>query len=143
MPLGPARRDEHDYEPLDPTLACYDHRVATMSLDGEVRGYLACVVGAHRTLTSAAMRPWPWFRVVWADGRREPPEEDYGPGWDLVRELDAGHLDYQDGPSQVRHGWLWDTWVRPHSTTRYAIDWLDPEESAAVWERLGLTDDDF
>ena len=75
----------------------------------------------------------------------EPREEDYGPNWPMVRELDAGRLE-QSGPSAMK--------VRRFlgMPFRYSVSgdpcvfdfsWLKPDEAAAKWEELGLTDDDF
>lgn len=136
-----AEPDDH-YTLPDPELGAYDHGVGTLSVDGELHGYLASVV--HR-MTFPAKGAWPWFRVIWLDGRMEPRTEDYGPDWPMVRELDAGWLE-QSGPSTMK--------VRRFlgMSFRYSVSgdpcvfdfaWLEPNEAAAKWEELGLTDDDF
>lgn len=58
----------HDdpYTLPDPELRAYDHGLGTPSVEGELRGYLASVVGR---ITFPARAPWPWFRVIWLDGR--------------------------------------------------------------------------
>jgi hypothetical protein len=38
-------------------------------------------------------REWLWYQVNWLDGCRERPQEDYGPGWYAVAELEEGCLD--------------------------------------------------
>jgi hypothetical protein len=42
-------------------------------------------------------REWLWYQVNWVDGRRDHPNEDYGPGWYLVAELEEGRFEYDDG----------------------------------------------
>lgn len=77
-----------EYTPRDPTLASWDHGVAELRVNGELRAYLVCVVG--RIGLRDPGQPWPWFVVVWPDGQKDPAQEDYGPGWLTVRELDGG-----------------------------------------------------
>ena len=60
-------------------MASLDRRVARLSVDGVVRAHLACVV--HEMRARGGWAPWPWFVVIWPDGRKEPAEEDYGPAW--------------------------------------------------------------
>lgn len=50
------------YAPQDPTLSCYDHGLAELWRDGEVRAYLACRVDRRGVRGGGA--PWPWFVVV-------------------------------------------------------------------------------
>lgn len=40
---------------------------------------------------------WLWYQVNWLDGRRDAPNEDYGPGWFLVEELEQGRFEHDDG----------------------------------------------
>jgi len=37
-----------------------------------------------------------WFQVNWLDGRQDVPDEDYGPGWVVVADLEKGTFDYPD-----------------------------------------------
>lgn len=126
----------------DPELRAYDHGLGTLSADGELRGYLASVIGR---MTFPSAEPWPWFRIIWLDGRMEPPFEDYGPNWWTVRELDAGKLDHH-GPSTLKeHRVLGVTFRNSVSGDPCVFDfaWLDRNEAAAKWDELGLTDEDF
>ncbi|MFC6705474.1 hypothetical protein [Flexivirga alba] len=89
--------------------------------------------------------PWPWFRIIWLDGRTEPPFEDYGPGWWTVRELDAGKLDHH-GASAVRERRILGKVFRysvSGDSCEFDFEWLDRDQAAAKWEELGLADDDF
>jgi hypothetical protein len=64
---------------------------------------------------------------VWADGEKEPSDEDHPP-WTYVREIWAGRLDWPDpGP---RGG-------------EYSAEWVPREEREARWAALGVTLDDF
>lgn len=137
--------EDRDYTPADPTLQSWDHGLAELRLDGEVRAYLGCVVGEIR---SRVPSPWPWFVVVWPDGSKEHSEEDYGPDWPAVRELDEGHFTYGARPStERRHRFLGinlGVWreMCPDQVT-YDVTWLPPAAATAAWRRLGLTDRDF
>lgn len=126
----------------DPELRAYDHAVGTLSLDGELRGYVACVV---RRMTFPSRGPWPWLLIMWLDGSREPPFEDYGPDWPTVRELDAGTLEHH-GPSTPRERRILGTSLRYSVTGEsctFDVAWLGPDDSARTWAELGITDDDF
>lgn len=135
-----------DYEPRDPTLASLDHGLAELRVDGEVRAHLAYVV--KRLGLRGASGPWPWFVVVWPDGHKEHADEDYGPGWETVRQLDAGSFTYGARPSLERRktvlGITTMTWREscPDEIT-YDVRWLEPREATVTWARLGLEDSDF
>lgn len=130
------------YELPDPELRAYDHGIGTLSVDGELHGYLASVV---MRMTFPSKQPWLWFLIIWLDGRREIPFEDYGPGWWTVRELDSGKLDHH-GPSIARvRRFLGMNFRYSESGEPRVFDfaWLDPDEAAEKWNELGLTEDDF
>lgn len=130
------------YEPADPLLRAFDHGVGTLSLDGEVVGHLASVVGKMRFPTR---QPWPWFVVVWLDGSKEDSFEDYGPSWYTVRELDAGRFEFH-GPSAFSDHRFFGIRVRsskPGPPTTFEFTWLPSDVAAQRWHELGLVDDDF
>jgi hypothetical protein len=131
------------YDLPDPSLRAYDRGVGRLSIDGELQGYLASVVGEIRIPGRA---PWPWFVVVRLDGSKERPFEDYGPHWFTVRELDAGYFDHV-GPSAPRNrrGWFGRTvtYMAPGKPCQYDFAWLPADEAAAKWNELGLTGRDF
>jgi hypothetical protein len=128
--------------PADPLLRAYDRAVGTLSVDGELVGHLASRVLEMRF---PSRQPWVWFVIVWTDGRREFKFEDYGPGWYIVRELDAGYFEHH-GPSVsvgkrffgVRY-----QLVKPGSPTTFDFAWLPPDLAARRWEELELVDSDF
>lgn len=133
------------YTPADPTLQCWDGGAAELRLDGELKAYLTCVVLEMRFPTRG---PWFWYILVWPDGFKEYPQEDYGPEWDAVRELDAGYFIGPARPStEYRSRFLGlDLGVARRSSPNevtYDVAWLPPTEAAAVWERFNLTREDF
>ena len=73
------------------------------------------------------MQDWVWLLVVWADGDRELPLEDYPP-WSAVAELRSGVFAH-DAPGP-RHG-------------EYGVERLDPAAAAARWAALGIRVEDF
>lgn len=131
------------YELPDPTLRAFDRGVGVLSVDGEVRGYLASVVGEIKV---PGRSPWPWLVRVWLDGTKERSEEDYGPGWYIVRELDAGYLDdFEPSIPMERRGWFGRTiqYRKQGARCRYDFAWLPADEAAAKWIELDLKDSDF
>ena len=131
-----------DSELTDETLRALDHGVGTLRVRGELRGYLASIVGEMRF---PSRRPWPWFVVVWTDGRKERSFEDYGSLWPVVRELEAGFFDHF-GPSEradLRFFGLTIQGRRPGPPCLYDFEWLPTEKAAEMWRELGLVDSDF
>lgn len=131
------------YELPDPTLRAYDRGVGTLSVGGELRAYLASVVGE---IKFPGRSPWPWFVVVWLDGTKERSFEDYGPHWRTVSELDAGYCDHHDqGKPRKRRGWFGRTitYTQPGEPRRFEFAWLSADEAAEKWTDLGLADSDF
>lgn len=37
-----------------------------------------------------------WYQVNWLNGEKDRPQEDYGPGWYTVAELEEGRFDPDD-----------------------------------------------
>ena len=130
------------YELPDPELRAYDRGIGTLSVDGELKGYLASVLG---TLKFPSRQPWPWFVVVWADGTKEHAFEDYGPAWETVRELNAGCLEHLEPSIETRRRFLGMSFIQsvPGAPRVYDFAWLAPEEAAEKWSELGLIDSDF
>ena len=130
------------YEPADPSLRSYHRAVWTLSSDGELRGHVACVVSEMMWPPRA---PWLWFLVVWIDGRREFPFEDYGSGWYALREIDAGFLDYHLPSVTVEQRFLWRRIpaARHGAPRKFEVEKLPPEVAARRWDELGLADDQF
>lgn len=134
--------EPRDYAPLDPSLSSYHHAVWTLSVDGELRGHVACVV---LEMMFPRRAPWLWFLVVWIDGRREFPFEDYGSGWYTLREIDAGFLDYHLPSVTAERRFLWRRiQVDQHGAPqKFELEKLSEEVARRRWEELGLSDDQF
>ncbi|MEO8262126.1 MAG: hypothetical protein ABI566_06100 [Pseudolysinimonas sp.] len=130
------------YKPADPQLREFDHSVGTLSVDGEVVGHLASVVGEMRFPTR---QPWPWFVVVWLDGSKENSFEDYGPSWYTVRELDAGRFEFHGRSIAANHR-LFGIRLRsskPGPPMTFEFMRLPSDVAARRWDELGLVDADF
>lgn len=131
-----------DYELLDLSLSDYDHGLGELRVEGVLKGYLASV----RTEMILPRQKWcVWFVIIWADGSKERPFEDYGPKWLTVRELDAGYFDHF-GPTTMtpRPSRFFASFdVQGGEPQVYDFAWLPASEAAAKWQELGLTDDDF
>lgn len=88
-------------------------------------------------------RPWPFFLMAWPDGSTEPPEEDYGPDWPLLRELESGIFVAVAHPSErrqrsflgLRLGSIVTRWP---DEVPYAVTWLGAKDSEVAWAKLGL-----
>ena len=118
-------RELPDYDLPDPDLSAYDHGLGELRLNGELEGHLASV---RLKMSFPARQWWPWFVIVWADGRKDRAFEDYGPKWLTVRELEAGYFEYY--PENGGH-------------RMYEFSWLMPDEAGTKWAELRLTEDDF
>lgn len=136
-----------DYTPLDPELTSYDHGLAELRVDGQLRAYLAGRITGRAGFRGRG-EPRPSFIMVWPDGRKETTEHDYGPGWMTVRELDAGTFTGPVNPArkrQLRIFGLFPITVVEFGgdTIGYDVSWLEPDQAAELWVRLELTDSDF
>lgn len=112
----------------DPRLDAFDRGCLVPRRDGVTVGHVATTLGTFwspgRPLT---VQQWVWLVVVWADGLKEPAEEDYPP-WSHVREIWDGVFVWLDGGP--RGG-------------EYTVEWLPDDEREGAWADLGVTIDDF
>ena len=77
-----------------------------LSRDGQVAGYLTTQVVQYQNLLLPflpAKREMLWSQVHWLDGETERSEEDYGPRWLTVSQLERGTFE-----SDYRVGVFWD-----------------------------------
>jgi hypothetical protein len=80
-----------DALPRNPRLDPFRDAVWELSHEGTVE--------AHLVTNVSHFRYWPlgrkhhdsvWFKVCWLDGRQDMPEDDYGPEWYFVSDLEQG-----------------------------------------------------
>jgi len=97
--------------------------------DGELAGHVATQVGTFWAPLSFSRRRqwWVWFIVVWADGDREPPDEDYPP-WTVVGEMLSGAFSRKQDDA---HG------------GSYTVAWLPEEARHETLSALGIRPEDF
>ncbi|MBZ4485856.1 hypothetical protein LQ938_10260 [Microbacterium sp. cx-55] len=126
----------------DPQLRTYDRGLGTLRVEGEIEGYLASIVGKMR-FPSAQV--WPWFVVVWIDGTKGDPFEDYGPHWWTVRELNAGYLQHYGRSVTSGQRFFGKRFAGSVAgpPRRFEFEWLPRAEAASKWQELGLVDTDF
>ena len=87
-----------DAPPHDPRLDPFLDAVWELSRQGRVEAYLVTNVSNFRYWPfGRKRRDCMWFRVCWPDGRFEVPEDDYGPEWFIVDDLEQGKFDGSDG----------------------------------------------
>jgi hypothetical protein len=103
--------------------------VAVLWGDGQVAGHVATSVSTFWAPLSFSRRRqwWVWFIVFWADGHREPSDEDYPP-WTVVRDMQSGTFSCEQ--EDAYHG-------------GYTVEWLPEKERQAMLSRLGIGPDDF
>lgn len=113
----------------DSSLDVFRGGVATLRRDGQVAGHVATSVRTFWAPFSLSRRRqwWVWYIVVWANGDREPPDEDYPP-WIVVREMQSGTFSW-DGPDEHRG--------------HYVVDWLPEEARREVLAGLRIRPEDF
>jgi hypothetical protein len=81
--------------PQDPRLDPFRDAVWELSRDGQVEAYLTTQVFRMRSFPFFwVKREWLWYQVNWLDGRRDRMDEDYGPDWHTVTELEAGKFEH-------------------------------------------------
>lgn len=101
--LGSCRQgpmSSEDSWPRDPRLDPYRDAVWELSRNGRVEAHLLTQVTHFRHWPFGRNRhEWLWCKVCWLDGRQGPPEEDYGPEWYNVAQLERGKFesDYDSG----------------------------------------------
>lgn len=80
--------------PRDPRLDPFRDAVWELRHEGAVE--------AHLVTSVTHFRYWPlgrkphdsvWFKVCWLDGRQDMPEDDYGPEWYFVSDLERGKFE--------------------------------------------------
>jgi hypothetical protein len=87
----------NDPWPQDRRLDPFRAAVWELSRGGQVEAYLTCqVIRMCSFPLFWTKREWLWYQVSRLDGRQDRPQEDYGPGWLSVAELEQGRFDYDD-----------------------------------------------
>ena len=111
----------------DPALDVFHDGIAELHHEGRLVGHVATTLSTMwspgRPLTR---QDWVWLLVIWADGERERPFEDYPP-WTSVTEILGGSLTWDEGS---------------HRGT-YVVSWLPQSEREAAWSGLGISHRDF
>ena len=88
----------NDPWPQDWRLDPFRDAVWEPSREGQVEAYLTCQVIRMRSFPLLWIkREWLWYQINWLDGRQDQPQEDYGPGWLAVAELEQGRFDDDGG----------------------------------------------
>ena len=106
----------------DPRAEPFRDGVAALIRDGAPAGHLVSTLTTFWSPSRPLHRQWwVWFVIIWADGCREPPQEDYPP-WSVVSEMDDGYLEVDAGD---------------HSG-RYDVTWLADREAHRVRRDLGV-----
>ena len=113
----------------DPALDPFRGGVAVLRRDGELAGHVATQVGTFWAPFSFSRRRqwWVWFIVVWANGDREPLDEDYPP-WTVVREMSSGTFSWEE--DDAHRG-------------EYTVEWLPEEARQKALVALGIRPEDF
>lgn len=94
----------------DPSLDVFRDGVAVLRREGQVAGHVATSVRTFWAPLSFSRRRqwWVWYIVIWANGDREQPGEDYPP-WTVVQEMQSGIFSWdEDGARGGTYevGWL-------------------------------------
>lgn len=87
--------------PQDRRLDPFRDAVWELSREGRLEAYLTCQVIRMRSFPFIWIkRESLWYQVNWLDGRRDRPQEDYGPAWHTVAELEQGKFEYDGVDSE-------------------------------------------
>lgn len=118
-------RDPEPDKSLDP----FRGGVAVLTREGKVEGHVASMVGTFWSPSRLFTRQWwVWFIVVWSDGDRESPFEDYPPDWLTVNDLKAGRFVWND--DQAHQG-------------SYDAEWVPSDRREQVLREIGVPPQDF
>ena len=111
----------------DPSLDAFDMGTVVLREGDVVAGHVATTLSTMWSPGRPFTRQdWIWLVIVWANGDREAPIEDYPP-WSIVKEIQDGALTWDDGD---------------HRGT-YSAEWLPADQSQATWAALGISPGDF
>ena len=92
--MTPKLFDESGW-PRDSRLHPFRDAVWELSLWGQLAAHLTTQVISMRSLaTFRRKQEWLWFQVYWLDGQRDRADEDYGPEWYTVAELEGGTFEH-------------------------------------------------
>lgn len=118
-----------DRPSLTPSLDAFRGGVAALRRDGQVAGHIATSVRTFWAPLSFSRRRqwWVWFIVVWANGERESPEEDYPP-WTMVREMRSGTFSWDEEDEHRGH---------------YTVEWLPERARQEALAALHIPPEDF
>ncbi len=112
----------------DSTLDPFRGGVAVLFSNGDLAGHLAASVGTFWSPSRPLSRQWwVWFIVVWSDGVRERPFEDYPP-FSVVEEIVSGTFTWEE--------------AGPHGGS-YTVEWVPAGEREGVLADLGIGARDF
>lgn len=80
--------------PQNPRLDPFRDSIWELRSDGEVIAYVTTSVERVRSFPAFwVKREQLWHQVHGLDGRRDGSQVDYGPGWDVIAELEQGRFD--------------------------------------------------
>jgi hypothetical protein len=108
---------------IEPRLEPFRARLVELRREGEVVGHIATRVRSFWSPFSFRRNECVWFTIIWADGRRENPFEDYAPPWPTIEQLEHGRF-------------IWD---RGAHQGEYDAEMLDTDRALVVWRALGIT----
>ena len=111
----------------DPALDVFDKGTAVLRQGDVVAGHIASTLSTMWSPSRPFTRQdWIWLLIVWTNGDRERPIEDYPP-WSIVKEICDGVLTWDEGD---------------HRGT-YSVEWLPADQTPATWTALGISLEDF
>lgn len=103
--------------PHDPRLDPFRDAVWELSRNGNVEAHLVTQVSHFRYWPfGRKRRECMWSKVCWLDGRQDVPEDDYGPEWYTVADLEQGKYEVTTGVFDARPV---DGLVRDHLWEQY------------------------
>jgi hypothetical protein len=111
----------------DPSLDIFDQGIAVLRRGDEIAGYVVTKLSTMWAPSPPFTRQdWVWLVIVWANGTRERPIEDYPP-WTIVNEIQGGILSWGEGDHQGT----------------YDVEWVPDSQRQEVRAVLGISRDDF
>lgn len=107
----------------DPALDVFDRGCLVLRRDGRVAGHIATTLSSFWSPSRPfTKQDWVWLVVVWSNGDRERPLEDYPP-WTVVDEIRKGAFTWDEGDAH---------------RGQYSAEWLPDGERQEQWAALGI-----
>lgn len=109
---------------ITPDIAMFDDGLAVMTKDGKKVGHIATSLTKFWSpFRPLSLQWWVWFVIVWEDGTKERPVEEYEP-WHYVKEMRDNKIIWEDNIT-------------------YKLEWVPKHTVQSLYKKLNIKPEDF